>query len=207
MIAIAGRRARLPRRRSWSRRAAAVAIVPMRSRPRRRPPRSRRPSGHGRRSPPPATASVPTAASSPSGSAGPTRPRSCSSSTAAAPVFDATTCAFTGPGSGGGYDWSIFGEDPAREGRIFDFARADNPFRDYSFLYVPSYTGDAHLGDVTREYSPELTVEHNAFVNGTAALSHLAEHRRPRRRRGGDRGGRGVLHSYTAPGKGHGIFE
>jgi hypothetical protein len=102
---------------------------------------------------------------------------------------------------------SIFGEDPAREGRIFDFARADNPFRDYSFLYVPSYTGDAHLGDVTREYSPELTVEHNAFVNGTAALSHLAEHRRPRRQRGGDRGGRGVLHSYTAPGKGHGIFE
>ena len=33
-----------------------------------------------------------------------------------------------------------------------------------------------HLGDVTREYSPELTVEHNGFVNGTAALSYLAEH-------------------------------
>jgi hypothetical protein len=32
-----------------------------------------------------------------------------------------------------------------------------------------------HLGDVTREYSPELTVEHNGFVNGTAALSYLAE--------------------------------
>ena len=33
-----------------------------------------------------------------------------------------------------------------------------------------------HLGDATREYSPELTVEHNGFVNGTAALNYLAEH-------------------------------
>ena len=92
--------------------------------------------------------------------------------------YDATTCAFTGLGTGGeaNYDWSIYGEDPAQEGGIFDFARADNPFRDHSFIYVPSCTGDVHLGDVTREYSPELTVEHNGFVNGTAALSYLAEH-------------------------------
>ncbi len=92
--------------------------------------------------------------------------------------FDAKTCAFTGLGNGGegNYDWSIYGEDPAQEGGIFDFARADNPFRDYSFVSVPICTGDMHLGDVTREYSPELTVEHNGFVNGTAALSYLAEH-------------------------------
>jgi hypothetical protein len=70
---------------------------------------------------------------------------------------------------------SIWGEDPTQEGGIFDFARADNPFFDYSFVYVPSCTGDAHLGDVTREYSPQLTVEHNGYVNGTAALSYLAE--------------------------------
>jgi Pectinacetylesterase len=92
--------------------------------------------------------------------------------------YDAKTCAFTGLGTGGeaDYDWSIYGEDPAREGGIFDFARADNPFRDYSFIYVPACTGDAHLGDVTRKYSPKLTVEHNGFVNGTTALSHLAKH-------------------------------
>jgi Pectinacetylesterase len=91
--------------------------------------------------------------------------------------YDAKTCAFTGLGTGGeaNYDWSIYGEDPAEEGGIFDFARADNPFRDYSFIYLPSCTGDVHLGDVTRKYSPRLTVEHNGFVNGTAALSHLAE--------------------------------
>jgi hypothetical protein len=92
--------------------------------------------------------------------------------------FDAKSCAFTGLATGGdeNYDWSIHGEDPAQEGGIFDFARADNPFRDYSLVYVPSCTGDAHLGDVTRKYSPRLTVEHNGFVNGTAALSYLAEH-------------------------------
>jgi hypothetical protein len=92
--------------------------------------------------------------------------------------WDAKSCAFTGLGAGGeaNYDWSIYGEDPAQEGGIFDFARADNPFRDYSFIYVPVCTGDMHLGDVTRKYSPKLTVEHNGFVNGKAALSHLAEH-------------------------------
>jgi pectinacetylesterase len=93
--------------------------------------------------------------------------------------FDAETCAFTGLGTGEeetAYDWSIYGEDPASEGGIFDFARADNPFLDHSFIYVPSCTGDVHLGDVTREYSPKLTVEHNGFVNGTASLDYLAAH-------------------------------
>jgi hypothetical protein len=91
--------------------------------------------------------------------------------------FDATTCAFTGLGTGGeaNYDWSIYGEDPAQEDGIFNFARADNPFLDYSFIYVPACTGDVHLGDVTRKYSPQLTVEHNGFVNGTAALSYVTE--------------------------------
>jgi hypothetical protein len=85
--------------------------------------------------------------------------------------FDAETCAFTGDG----YDWTVT-DDPAGGRAIFDFARADNPFLHYSFLYVPSCTGDAHLGDVTRKYSPELTVEHKGFVNGSAAVSFLVEH-------------------------------
>src|SRR5262249_13477147 len=92
---------------------------------------------------------------------------------------DATSCAVTGldhPGEEAAYDWSIRGEDPAAEDGIFNFARADNPFRDYSFIYVPSCTGDAHLGDVTRKYSARLTVEHKGFVNGRAALTYLAGH-------------------------------
>jgi acetyl esterase/lipase len=41
---------------------------------------------------------------------------------------------------------------------------------------VPLCTGDVYLGDVTRKYSPDQTVEHNGFVNGTAALDYLVEH-------------------------------
>jgi hypothetical protein len=91
--------------------------------------------------------------------------------------LDAESCAFTGLSHGGeaAYDWSIYGEDPASENGIFDFARADNPFRDYSFIYVPSCTGDMHLGDATRKYSPKLTVEHKGFVNGTAALNQITK--------------------------------
>jgi hypothetical protein len=91
--------------------------------------------------------------------------------------FDAETCAFTGLGTGGeaNYDWSTYGEDPSREDGIFNFARADNPFLDYSFIYVPTCTGDVHLGDVTRAYSKELTVEHNGFINGTSALTYVTE--------------------------------
>src|SRR5262245_12068786 len=93
--------------------------------------------------------------------------------------FDADSCAFVGlnrPGGPAVYDWSTWGEDPAEEDGIFNFARADNPFRDYSFIYVPSCTGDQHLGAVTRRYSPRLTVKHNGFVNGRTSLHYLAEH-------------------------------
>jgi hypothetical protein len=87
--------------------------------------------------------------------------------------FDATACAFLPEDPA--YDWNVRGDDPSQDGGIFDLARADNPFLDYSFILVPSCTGDVHLGDATREYSPELTVEHNGFVNGTTALGYLAE--------------------------------
>jgi Pectinacetylesterase len=91
---------------------------------------------------------------------------------------DARTCAFSGTaGESDFYNWSVEGENPAFLGSgIFDFDRADNPFADYSVIYVASCTGDADLGDAIRHYSPELTVEHNGFVNGTAALTYLAEH-------------------------------
>jgi Pectinacetylesterase len=88
--------------------------------------------------------------------------------------WDAEKCAFTDDSTF--YVWNIAEDDPASQGGIFDLANPDNPFGDYSFVYVPYCTGDVHLGDVTREYSPELTVEHNGYVNGTTALAYLAEH-------------------------------
>jgi Pectinacetylesterase len=88
--------------------------------------------------------------------------------------FDAESCAFLPREPA--YDWNVAGDDPSQDRGIFELTRADNPFRDYSFVLVPSCTGDAHLGHATHEYSPELTVEHNGFANGTAALRSLAEH-------------------------------
>jgi hypothetical protein len=94
--------------------------------------------------------------------------------------FDAASCTNantpnTGERAGPDYDPNVDGENPAREGGMFDLARADNPFRDYSFIYVPLCTADSHLGDVTRVYSSELTVRHKGFVNGMAALNYLGE--------------------------------
>jgi hypothetical protein len=88
--------------------------------------------------------------------------------------WDATTCAFTG---GDTYSWNVSPEDaPTFENGIFDLADAANPLADYTFVYVPYCTGDVHLGDQRREYSPELTVEHRGFVNGTTAMAFLTEH-------------------------------
>lgn len=91
--------------------------------------------------------------------------------------WDAKTCAFTGErGENDFYDWNIQGVEPGDRSGMFDVTRSDNPFADYSFFYVSSCTGDAHLGNASRKYSPELTVEHRGYANSTAALGYLAEH-------------------------------
>jgi Pectinacetylesterase len=85
--------------------------------------------------------------------------------------FSAETCA---PGQDL-YNTSI-GPDasPTGQGGIFDFADERNPFADYSVLFVPYCTADAHIGKTTRKYAPDITVYHAGYVNATAALDHLA---------------------------------
>ena len=65
------------------------------------------------------------------------------------------------------------GGAPGQEG-MFDFADERNPFADYSVVYVPYCTGDVHIGNATTEYAADLTIQHKGYVNGTAALDHLA---------------------------------
>jgi hypothetical protein len=62
---------------------------------------------------------------------------------------------------------------PGQEG-VFDFADDRNPFADHSVVFVPYCTGDVHIGNGTTEYAADLTVRHKGYVNGTAALDHLA---------------------------------
>jgi hypothetical protein len=91
--------------------------------------------------------------------------------------FNAETCAFTGTGGENDfYDYNVSGETPGLGGGVFAFDRADNPFADYTYIYVPLCTGDVYLGNAIHEYTPELTVHHKGFADGTAALHYLAEH-------------------------------
>ncbi|MER7171981.1 pectin acetylesterase-family hydrolase [Streptomyces mesophilus] len=90
--------------------------------------------------------------------------------------WSATACAFADVEEAE-YDWSLEHEGPhnSNQDGIFDFTASGNPFTGYSYLFVTSCTGDAHLGNASHEYGPDLTVQHRGYVNGTAALDYLAE--------------------------------
>ena len=61
--------------------------------------------------------------------------------------------------------------DPATEQGIFDFANAENPFRNYFVVFVPYCTGDVHLGNRTAKYLPDKPeLHHKGFNNAMSAL-------------------------------------
>jgi Pectinacetylesterase len=82
--------------------------------------------------------------------------------------FSAETCAESDL-----YNTAV-NEGPTGQGGMFDFADVRNPFADHSVVYVPYCTADVHIGNTTTKYAPDLTVRHKGYVNGTAALDHLA---------------------------------
>lgn len=52
------------------------------------------------------------------------------------------------------YNPSIENENnPEELGGILDFTRADNPLKDWNMVFIPSCTGDAHLGSKTKSMS------------------------------------------------------
>jgi hypothetical protein len=80
--------------------------------------------------------------------------------------FDETTCAVGSP-------WfadSVGPEDhPALSGGIFDLADRRNPFRGWSWVVIPSCSGDVHIGDRRVRYG-SVTVEQRGWQNARAAL-------------------------------------
>ncbi len=71
---------------------------------------------------------------------------------------------------------------PQTELGIFDFTDRENPFQDYTVVFVPYCTGDAHLGNRTVTYRlpgsgnsrPGIyTVRHNGYVNASAVLDWI----------------------------------
>ncbi len=67
------------------------------------------------------------------------------------------------------------GLQPESGSGVFDFENPDNPFRDWSMVFVPYCTGDVHLGDNTNTYGPGVTVNHKGYVNGKAAFDYMVE--------------------------------
>ncbi len=88
----------------------------------------------------------------------------------------------------GSYKVDMANDDPAKGNGIFALDHPENPFADYSMVFVPYCTGDVHLGDQTKTYDvaalPEgaevkegadpaahqVTIEHRGHKNGMTAL-------------------------------------
>lgn len=91
--------------------------------------------------------------------------------------FSVETCDPADPS----YSTTVRGPGDLAKGEgIFDFDNADNPFADFSVVFVPYCTGDLHLGSAVHDYGPnaagtDVIVHHNGFVNGTTALATLVE--------------------------------
>lgn len=91
--------------------------------------------------------------------------------------FSVETCDPADPA----YTTTVSGPGDLAEGEgIFDFDNADNPFADFSVVFVPYCTGDVHIGNAVHDYGlnasgVNVVVHHNGYVNGTTALAKLVE--------------------------------
>lgn len=64
-----------------------------------------------------------------------------------------------------------------RAGSIFDRNAAENPFRDYTFVFVPYCTGDVHAGDNVVDYTDGNVIKthhHTGHANARAFVKRLA---------------------------------
>jgi hypothetical protein len=80
--------------------------------------------------------------------------------------FDERTCA---PGSTWFDDRIDAGDDPRYNGGVLDLDDARNPFREWSVVYIPSCTGDVHVGSRVVRYG-RIKVQQFGWVNAQAAL-------------------------------------
>jgi Pectinacetylesterase len=80
--------------------------------------------------------------------------------------FDETTCAFGSTW----FDDAVGAEDnPAYAGGVLDLRDRRNPLRSWSWLFIPSCTGDVHVGDRRVRYG-SVSVEQRGWQNARAAL-------------------------------------
>jgi len=121
--------------------------------------------------------------------------------------YDAQTCQPAPPAQPkaahlGGYAASEFNQDvmfALGAGTLFDRSAAENPFRDWSFVFIPYCTGDFHSG--SRTSATSYGVWHVGFSNMAAYLNRLAPTFCNRVQRivlaGSSAGGWGTLFNYA----------
>jgi len=82
--------------------------------------------------------------------------------------WDATTCGLGLAANLNGYGKGNFDSDIGKYGTTGPFARTDpdNPFKDYSFIFVPYCTGDVHAGNKVATYGAKQ-YHHVGYVNMT----------------------------------------
>jgi hypothetical protein len=80
--------------------------------------------------------------------------------------FDERTCAL---GSTWFDDRVDVADEPEFNDGILNLTKRRNPFRSWSMVYIPSCTGDVHLGSRTVRYG-DVTVQQYGWVNAQAAL-------------------------------------
>lgn len=81
------------------------------------------------------------------------------------------------------YAYNLANHDPRLINGIFNLAHPDNPFVDYTMVYVPTCTGDVVLGDSVATYryqvenGPEktVTIHHKGYQNGRSVLNWIYE--------------------------------
>ncbi len=104
----------------------------------------------------------------------------------------------TGPFGAAQFEAKIQG---SRAGSIFDRSLPGNPYKDFTFVFVPYCTGDVHSGATTQVYIPSTQEwHHNGRVNVANAFQHLGTELEPPAKivvSGASAGGFGSLLAFT----------
>ncbi len=58
---------------------------------------------------------------------------------------------------------------------IFSQRNENNPFANYTVVFVPSCTGDVYMGNAVVEYSDDVTVHHRGFANLMSAVNFVTD--------------------------------
>ncbi|MDO8862926.1 pectin acetylesterase-family hydrolase [Haliea sp. E1-2-M8] len=94
--------------------------------------------------------------------------------------WSAETCDAAGQPSYRPFASAEAGNDPRHYDGAFALANPENPFRDWSQVFVSYCTGDVHLGAAdatyTRADGTDFSIHHRGWANSMAALDYLFAH-------------------------------